>query len=251
MTVVAGAEGLSKRFNGVVALDGFSFAVSKGEILGLMGPNGAGKTTLINVLTGLLVPDSGTAFIRRHDDAGVHPNRSGTLRVARTFQTPRLVRRLTLLENVLLWFADQPGERLFNVVCRPGLCRRWEAEIRESARKLLVDAGLADKVESPAGGLSYGQQKLAALVCCVAANAELVLLDEPVAGISPRTAEQSLAMIGALRSQGKAVIVIEHDVAVLMQIADRVIFMNAGQKICEGTPGEVLAEPRVLEAYLG
>jgi ABC-type branched-subunit amino acid transport system ATPase component len=250
MTSVAGAQSLSKHFNGVVALDEFSFSVAQNEILGLLGPNGAGKTTLFNLITGLLHPDIGAAHFKGHTLTG-HPTRKiANLGIARTFQNLRLIRRVTVLENVLLCCKGQPGENLFNVFFRPGLCKRYEAEIQERAEALLETAGLAEKVNDLADNLSYGQQKLLSLVCCLAADADLLLLDEPVAGIAPEMAERILTIIADLPKQGKSAIVIEHDIDALKGIAHRMIFMDAGRKICEGAPNTVLNDPRVIEAYL-
>lgn len=250
MTSLAGMQSLSKHFNGVVALADFSCAVAEREILGLLGPNGAGKTTLFNVLTGLLAPDSGAADFNGQALIGRPVHKIANLGIARTFQNLRLIRRITVLENVLLCFKNQPGENLFNVFFRPGHCKRHEAGIRENAMELLQTAGLSEKASDLADNLSYGQQKLLSLLCCLAADAKLLLLDEPVAGIAPEMAERILAIIADLPKQGKSAIVIEHDIDALKGIAHRMIFMDAGRKICEGSPDEVLNDPRVIEAYL-
>jgi ABC-type branched-subunit amino acid transport system ATPase component len=250
MNSLAGMQSLSKHFNGVVALAAFSCAVAEREILGLLGPNGAGKTTLFNVLTGLLAPDSGTADFKGQALIGRPVHKIANLGIARTFQNLRLIRRITVLENVMLCFKNQPGENLFNVFLRPGLCKRHEVGIREKALALLASAGLAEKANDLADNLSYGQQKLFSIVCCLAADADLLLLDEPVAGIAPEMAERILAIIADLPKQGKSAIVIEHDIDALKSIAHRMIFMDAGRKICEGTPDEVLNDPRVIEADL-
>jgi ABC-type branched-subunit amino acid transport system ATPase component len=241
---------LSKQFDGVVALNEFSCTSRPCEILGLIGPNGAGKTTLFNVITGLLAPDKGKAEFKGQALVGLSVHRIANLGIARTFQNLRLIRRITVLENVLLCFKNQPGERLFNVFFRPGLCKRHEAANREKAMELLSSTGLVEKANDLADNLSYGQQKLLSIVCCLAADAELLLLDEPVAGIAPEMTERILAIIADLPKQGKSAIVIEHDIDALRSIAHRMIFMDVGRKICEGTPEEVLNDPRVIEAYL-
>jgi ABC-type branched-subunit amino acid transport system ATPase component len=241
---------LYKHFDGVVALDDFSCVLGDQEILGLLGPNGAGKTTLFNVITGFVPPDSGNAVFNGHALLGRPPHEIANRGIARTFQNLRIIRRITVLENVLLCFKNQPGENLFNIFFRPGLCKGHEAGIREKAQALLGTAGLTDKSDDLADNLSYGQQKLLTLVCCLAADAELLLLDEPIAGIAPEMAERILAIIADLPKQGKSAIVIEHDIDALKGIAHRMIFMDAGRKICEGTPDEVLNDPRVIEAYL-
>jgi len=244
-------DGLQKRFDGVAALDGFSCGVGQGEILGVIGPNGAGKTTLFNVVTGFLRPDRGRVVLGGRELGGMAPYRIARAGVARTFQELRLVRQISLLENVLLAFPDQPGERLFNVFFRPGACRAREAAIRGEAARLLDEAGLREKAGDPAEALSYGQQKLLSLVCCLATGAELLLLDEPVAGIAPSMIERILELVRALPSRGKTVILIEHDLEAVTRVCDRVVFMDAGRKLSEGTPEEVQNDPRVIEAYIG
>lgn len=241
---------LSKHFNGVVALVDFSCNVTDKEILGLLGPNGAGKTTLFNTITGLLPPDSGKAEFEGRALIGLPAHKIANLGIARTFQNLRLIRRITVLDNVLLCFKNQPGENLFNVFFRPGQCKRRESADREKALALIETAGLTEKVNDLADNLSYGQQKLLTLACCLATDAELLLLDEPVAGIAPAMAERILAIIADLPNHGKSAIVIEHDIDALKGIAHRMMFMDAGRKVCEGTPAAVLSDPRVIEAYL-
>jgi branched-chain amino acid transport system ATP-binding protein len=250
MNPLAGAQSLSKHFNGVVALANFSCTVAEREILGLMGPNGAGKTTLFNVLTGTLAPDSGTAEFKGRALIGRPVHKIADMGIARTFQNLRLIRGITVLENVLLCFKSQPGENLLNVFFRPCLCKRHEDGIREKALELLKSAGIADKASDLADNLSYGQQKLLSLLCCLAADAKLLLLDEPVAGIAPEMAGRVLSIIADLPKQGKSAIVIEHDIDAMKGIAHRMIFMDTGRKICEGNPDKVLNDTRVIEAYL-
>jgi len=243
-------DGLCKSFDGVHALDEFSCTAQPREVLGLIGPNGAGKTTLFNVLTGFLPADAGTASLNGHSLVGRAPHRIANLGIARTFQNLRLIRRVSVLENVLLWFRNQPGERLFNVFFRWRLCRQREEEIREQAMELLEFTGIHAKSDDPAGTLSYGQQKLLNIACCLASGADLLLLDEPVAGIAPSMVEQILGIIRSLPEQGKSVILIEHNLDAVMQVCDRVIFMDAGRKVSEGTPEEVRNDPKVIEAYI-
>ncbi len=250
MTSLASTQSLSVHFDGVVALADFSCTVGEREIVGLLGPNGAGKTTLFNVMTGLIVPDSGAAEFRGQALVGRPAHKIANMGIARTFQDIRLVRRITVLENILLCFNDQPGERLFDVFFRPGLCKHHETGNYKKACGLLETAGLSDKANDLADNLSYGQQKLLSLVCCLATNAELLLLDEPVAGIAPEMTERILAIIADLPRQKKSAVVIEHDIDAVKGIAHRMVFMDAGRKICEGTPDRVLNDPRVIKAYI-
>ena len=243
-------DGLRKTFDGISALDDFSCAVGKGEIVGLIGPNGAGKTTLFNVVTGFLQPDRGRIAYKGRPLLGLPPHRINRAGVVRTFQNLRLIRQISVLENVLLCFPNQLGERLGNVFFRWKASRTSEAANRRVAMSLLGDAGLGEKVNDPAEALSYGQQKLLTLVCCLAAGAELLLLDEPVAGIAPAMIEKILTMIQALPKQGRSVIFVEHNLEAVMQVCDRVIFMDSGRKVSEGTPEQVRNDPQVIEAYI-
>jgi ABC-type branched-subunit amino acid transport system ATPase component len=241
---------VNKHFDGVVALADFSAFVNEGEIVGLLGPNGAGKTTLFNVIAGLVIPDNGMVYFKGMDLIGHPIHQIANLGIALTFQNVSLIWRITVLENILLCFKSQPGEKLFNVFFRSSLCKRQEAANREKGMELLNMSGLSEKAHTLVGNLSFGQQKLLSLLCCLATDAKLLLLDEPVAGIAPVMAERILAIMADLPGQGKSAIVIEHDIDALRGIAHRMIFMDRGKKICVGTPDEVLNDPRVIDAYL-
>jgi len=241
---------LGKNFDGIKALADFSCSLQPEEILGLIGPNGAGKTTLFNVASGFIAPDTGKILFNNNDITSAPPHRITRLGISRTFQNLRFIRQISVLDNVLLSFQDQPGEKLRNVFFNWPQCREQENSNRKEAMTLLEETGLSHKAGDPAEGLSYGQQKLLSLVCCLATRSEVLLLDEPVAGIAPERIDQILRIIRSLPEQGKSVILIEHNLDAVMQVCDRVIFMDAGRKVSEGTPEEVRNDPRVIEAYI-
>jgi len=241
---------LTKLFDGVVALDQFSCSVNRGKIVGLIGPNGAGKTTLFNIVTGFLQCDKGEIHFNNKNITGMPPHNILSLGISRTFQDLRLIRHLTVLDNVMLTFYGNPGENISSNFYKNKRVKLVEKENKERAMHLLKETSIKDKVHHLANDLSYGQQKLLSLICCLASDADLLLLDEPVAGINPEMIEKILSIIKQLHQKGKSIIFIEHNIDVVMQICDRVIFMDAGKKVCEGTPYEVRNNPKVIDAYI-
>jgi neutral amino acid transport system ATP-binding protein len=242
-------ENVTKSFDGVRALDNLSIEFPRTGLTAIIGPNGAGKTSLINVLTGFLRPDHGKCFLGKREITKLTPHRIAQLGVARTFQDLRLILQLSALENLKLARPNQRGERLAGALLRFGV-RSEEALNREAAMLLLEFVGLEEQAEQLAGELSYGQQKLLTLACCLATDARVLLLDEPVAGVHPAMASRILEKLVKLRDEEKLTIFIEHDIAAVRKAADTVIVMDQGKVIAEGAPSEILNRPEIMEAYV-
>ena len=243
-------ENLKKSFDGTRALAEVSVEFPSSGIIAIIGPNGAGKTTLINVLTGFLRAESGRFFLGERELTGLAPHRIARLGVARTFQGLRLISQVSVLENVLLARPNQKGERLLHALFRFGVAAE-EARNHDEAMRWLKFVGLDSAAKELAGELSYGQQKLLTLACCLATDAQILLLDEPVAGVHPDMVSKILNLLGQLRDKGKQIIFIEHDIASVRQVADMVIVMDHGKIIAQGKPNEVLKKPEIMEAYVG
>lgn len=243
-------DGLCKSFDGVHALADVYLQLPPSGIVAVIGPNGAGKTTLLNVLTGFLRPEAGRCFLGNRETTFLAPHRIAQLGVARTFQDLRLILQTSALENVLLARPRQKGERLLPALLRVGVADE-EARNREEAMRLLRFVGLAEKAGDLAGELSYGQQKLLTLACCLATEARILLLDEPVAGVHTEMVSHILGLLAQLRDDGKLVVFIEHDISAVRQVADLVVVMDEGKVIAKGSPREVLDRPEIMEAYLG
>lgn len=242
-------EQISKSFDGVRALAAVDLQLSLSGITAVIGPNGAGKTTLLNIMTGFLRADAGRCFLGEQEITRLQPERIAGLGVARTFQDVRLTCQASVLSNVMLARPNQRGENLLGAILGIGVAAE-EACNREEAMRILTFVGLGNKSMELAGELSYGQQKLLTLACCLATGTRILLLDEPVAGVHPEMATKILGLLRELRDQGKLVVFIEHDIDAVRQIADHIIVMDEGRIIAQGEPAEVLQRPEIMEAYL-
>ena len=244
-------RGLIKRFLGVTAVDAVDLTIERGELVSLIGPNGSGKTTLFNCVTGYLPADGGRIRFLDHDVTRAAPHRVARLGISRTFQHVSVFGGLSALDNLLTFLQQHQEEDFFARLVRTPRVRRLESQAVARARELLDLVGLSAKAHLPAGSLSYGQRKLLAFAAALMPDPELILLDEPAAAVNPTMIEQMKAHILALHRQGKTVLLVEHNMDVVMDISQRVVVLDHGQKIAEGPPDAIRRDANVIEAYFG
>jgi ABC-type branched-subunit amino acid transport system ATPase component len=242
---------LNKSFDGTNAVIDFSLAVPDGRITSLIGPNGAGKTTVFNVATGFLPASKGEVSFEGKALTDLSPWRIARLGISRTFQNLRLFKKLTVLQNVLLGRQKQSGEGFINALLRFSEASQEHKTHLAKARELLDFVSLGNHQSELAENLSYGQQKLLSIACCLAAEPGLLLLDEPVSGVQPAMIQKIESILKRLVvEQGKSVWLIEHDIDFVLRVSDVVVVMDDGKKIAEDTPGAIQNNPEILEAYL-
>jgi branched-chain amino acid transport system ATP-binding protein len=248
-------RGLVKHFGGLNAVDGVDLDVEAGEILSVIGPNGAGKTTLFNVVTGLYPPNGGSIVFDGHHLVGLKPNQVCSLGIARTFQTVRLFPNMTVLENAMVGQHSRTRSGLLGAVLRLPHTRAEEQSARQQARDALAFFGsrLASfREDQPAMALSYANRRRLEIARAMATIPKLILLDEPTAGMNPKETEEMISLVGKLRDErGLTIVVIEHDMRLVKGVSDRVVALDYGRKIADGTFAEVSSDVRVIEAYLG
>lgn len=238
---------LVKRFGGLIAVNHCNFEIAENSITSLIGPNGAGKTTIFDIVTGHLQHDSGAIFFKGESIGNLQPHIRSARGISRTFQLIRVFPELTALENIMLAFPENP-DSLSAIFTRTTPTIR---KLKERAFELLNEVHLHEKAHHKASDLSYGQQKLLEIIRAIATDANLFLLDEPAAGVNRTMLHTIVSLIKKMKEEGKTIIIVEHDMGFVMELSDRVIVMDYGKEIAEGTPVEIQNNPKVLEAYLG
>jgi len=250
--VVLEVSGLSKSFGGVRAVADVSFSLTSGEVTALIGPNGAGKTTLINLVTGVWMPDGGNLLLDGVNLSGMPAHRRGKAGIARTYQTPQMAHGMSVLSNVMAGAYRFGTHGLLSSVLRPWLVMEENAELAERARTCLTRVGLPEEWwDRPASGLPYGHQRRVEIARSLAQDPKVLLLDEPAAGVNPSEAAELASLLVSISADGRAVLLVEHDMSMVMSISSHIVVLNFGCKLAEGTPSDVSANKDVIAAYLG
>lgn len=245
-------DNLVKSFGGIRAVRDVSVSIPEGSICSIIGPNGAGKTTLFNLLTGIYKPDSGSIMFNGRSLVGLRPDQVNAAGVTRTFQSIRLFANMTVLENVMVGMHSRLDVSVFKTLLRTRAFSKQEEHVREYARELLHFVGLAGKGDELSRNLPYGDQRRVEIARALASDPKLILLDEPTAGMNPQESDDATALFHRVRDErGVTVVLIEHDMRVVMEISEKITVLDYGEKIAEGSPAEIRANKRVIEAYLG
>lgn len=244
-------QGLTKHFLGVTAVDEVDLIIHSGELVCLIGPNGSGKTTMFNCITGFLKVDAGKIFFRGEDITGNKPHQTVLKGLSRTFQNVRIFPSLSVLENLMLVAQQHQEDRLIHRLLQTPMIRKYEAQAEAQADDLIDMLDLKRMRDLPAGSLSYGQRKLLEFACALIPDPDLILLDEPAAAVNPTMIERMKTYIRNFNQRGKTFMIVEHNMDVVMDLAERIIVLDTGCKIAEGSPSEIQNNEQVLEAYFG
>ena len=242
---------IRKGFGGVVALDNLTFLIARNTITAIIGPNGAGKTTLLNVVSGMHAPDRGTIFLNQKTISGLKPYEITRCGLARTFQNAQIFGNMTVLENVMIGRHVRTRAGIISSALRLPRMRREEPVTCERARFYLELVGLQDIADKPAASIPIGNQRLLEIARALATEPEILLLDEPAAGLNTQETRQLGTLIRAIKEMGITVVIVEHDMELVMDISDEIIVLNYGKRIAEGTPVEIQTNQEVIDVYLG